>query len=172
MRRHHLQDESEGQENSRAPPRRFGEDRSRLPHSDEGIGRRAGPAEVCGKPASLAGLQQDRGNENDRINYENDEEKSVEHEIRRESWVQLCNISCPAWWRVNRAKLSCQTRQARCGPAAAGRPATSQSQTQNSYARVMASHVPGSRLAPPTRRPLTPGAASSEAALPGLTLPP
>src|ERR1700722_11429502 len=37
---------------------------------------------------------------------------------------------------------------------------------------AIAAHEMGSRLAPPTRSPSTPGAASSDAALPGLTLPP
>lgn len=40
------------------------------------------------------------------------------------------------------------------------------------HPRAMASHVPGSRLAPPTRSPSTPGAARRAGAFAGLTLPP
>lgn len=71
-RRHHLENKSESEENAGTPPRCLGENRSCLSHSDECVGGRAGAAEVGGQSASLAGLQQDRCNQDEGVENEDD----------------------------------------------------------------------------------------------------
>src|SRR5258706_1467406 len=83
MRRHHRETEREEKENSRAPPRGLGKNRPGLPDSNESVGRRARTAEVRGESASLSCLEENRSDEDERIDYEDYEKKLIEHVIPR-----------------------------------------------------------------------------------------
>lgn len=79
MGRHDLQDEAKPQENSAAPPARGGQKISRLPDSDERIGRRACSAEIGRESGALPALEQDRQDQDDAVEYEDREKKRVKH---------------------------------------------------------------------------------------------
>ena len=79
MRRHNLKNEREKKENSRAPPRGLRKNRPGLPYSNERIRRRARTAEVRGESASLSCLEENRSDEDERIDYEDYEKKLIQH---------------------------------------------------------------------------------------------
>jgi hypothetical protein len=81
-----LKHEGESEENACTPPCRLGENGSGLADSNECVWRGAGAAEVCGEAASLAGLQQNCGDEDKRIQNENDEKEIVEHAELKDWW--------------------------------------------------------------------------------------
>lgn len=80
MRRHDLQHKRQTHEDSATPPAGLRQECSRLANADELI-RRALSAEVRGDAPALSALQQNGGDQDDRVEYEN-REKQVENHLK------------------------------------------------------------------------------------------
>jgi hypothetical protein len=77
--RQDLQNEGKSEKNSAAPPADRGQKISRLPYSDQSIGRRARSAETGGESSALPALEEDSKDDNDAVKDEQREKKRVKH---------------------------------------------------------------------------------------------
>jgi hypothetical protein len=79
MSRHELQDEREAEEYPTTPPADGGQKISRLPDSDQRVGRRARSAKAGSESPALATLEQNDEDQNDAVDDEQCEKKRVKH---------------------------------------------------------------------------------------------
>jgi len=70
MRRHNLENKAKSEKNSAAPPAGRGQKISRLPDSNESIGRRARAAEIGSESSALPTLEENGQDQDDAVQYE------------------------------------------------------------------------------------------------------